>query len=344
MRFVVTGGMGFFGSVLAKYLIDLQHEVLVVDRLTDYRLLETFKHVVLDIEDLENLKSELQKFGPVDGIFHVAAVLGHDKEQFSKLWSSNVTGTKNVMEVARQLNIPKVVFTSTNCVYSTGYEQPVDETTPPNPIEDYGKSKLEAEKVILSYGDVNSSIIRCPTIISSGRLGLLTILFDFIKEERKIYLVGDGSNKYSFIYALDLANACYLSMLSDEACLYHISSDNVPSLRETYAHVAANANKKIKFVELPESLTVPILKTLYNLGLSPLGPYHYRMLSANFVLDNTKIKSTLDWKPTKSNSDMLCEAYNYYVDNYNQIQSAENLPTHKLKAKAGILNLLRLIS
>ncbi len=344
MRYVVTGGMGFFGSIMTDYLLDSGNEVLVIDCLVDSRLTQKYNFKQVDIENYDLLLNAITEFGHIDGIFHIAAILGHDKEHKHKLFTSNVTGTKNIMEIAQKLNNTKVVFTSTNCVFGSGSNNIVAENHPTNPIEDYGRSKLEAEKVILSYPNILSSIIRCPTIIAAGRLGLLTILFDFIMEERKVYLVGDGHNRYSFIYALDLADACYKAMLSDKSGLYHISSDNVPSMKELYSEVANRAHKKIKLVNLPEFLVVPALKLLYDLNLSPLGPYHYRMLAANFVLDNTKIKEALNWQPTKTNIDMLSQAYEYYVEHYQEIQNAQNLPAHKLKAKAGILNLLKMIS
>jgi len=248
------------------------------------------------------------------------------------------------MECARNLGIRKVVFTSTNCVFSTGFSSPVDESTPTNPIETYGRSKLAAERVILSYSDIDSVIIRCPTIIAAGRLGLLTILFDFVREGRRLYLVGDGKNRYSFIAAPDLANACMLAARSQARGIYHVGSDNVPTMRELYRDLMIYAGKTPRLICIPEAPTVLALKVLNALGLSPLGPYHYRMLAANFVFDTAKIKRELNWKPTRTNTEILCDAFQYYVDHLDEINSSRGLSAHKTKAKAGILNLLRLIS
>jgi nucleoside-diphosphate-sugar epimerase len=248
------------------------------------------------------------------------------------------------MECAKQLSIARVVFTSTNCVFSTGFTEPVNEQTATQPIEIYGKSKLAAEEIITSYKDVSSVIVRCPTIIAAGRLGLLTILFDFVREGRRLYVVGDGSNRYSFISADDLADACLLAAQSSKSGLYNIGSDNVPSMRQLYSSLMQYAGKKPRIVSIPEAPTVMALKILNKLGLSPLGPYHYRMLAANFVFDTSKIKSEIEWRPTKTNTEILCSAYQYYIDNLDSINNATNVSAHHSKAKAGILNLLRLIS
>lgn len=344
MRCIVTGGMGFFGSILCEHLLDRGHEVLSVDLLADLDKSKRYTNIQLDLRNRTELEQAIEKFGAVDAIFHVAALLAHVTADPDVLWAANVEGTRSVMECARKYKIPKVVFTSTNCVFSSGFDKPVDENTATEPIEIYGKSKLEAESVIKSFADINSVIIRCPTIIAAGRLGLLTILFDFVREGRKLYVVGDGSNRYSFISADDLADACLLAAQSEKSGLYNIGSDNVPTMRELYSSLMEYAGKKPRIVPIPEAPTVMALKTLNALHLSPLGPYHYRMLAANFVFDNSKIKREIEWRPTKTNTEILCSAYQYYVDNYDAISNATNVSAHHSKAKAGILNLLRMIS
>jgi nucleoside-diphosphate-sugar epimerase len=180
--------------------------------------------------------------------------------------------------------------------------------------------------------------------MAAGRLGLLTILFDFVLEGRRLYLVGDGSNRYSFIAAQDLANACLLSAQSPCSGIYHVSSDNVPTMYELYSDLVHFAGKTPRILCIPKGPTMLALKLLNALSLSPLGPYHYRMLAANFVFDTTKIKNDMGWCPTRTNNEILREAYQYYVDHLSQINSSAGLSAHKSKAKAGILNVLRMIS
>ena len=117
------------------------------------------------------------------------------------------------------------------------------ETDPPQPVEIYGKSKWEGEKILLSYKDaINVTIIRCPTITDAGRLGLLAILFEFIEENRKVYLVGGGDNVYQFIYAPDLADACLKACeKTNTSEVFNIGSDNVKSLKEVYRYVIEKA-------------------------------------------------------------------------------------------------------
>ena len=344
MRCIVTGGAGFFGSIMCEFLLDKGEEVLSIDILPLHDSNARYRNVQCDIADKDKLKKTIEEFGKVDAIFHCAAVLAHVKEKRERLWATNVDGTRNIMEIAQELKIPKVIFTSTYCVFSKSFQKAVDEDTPTHPIEDYGRSKLEGERLLQAYPGVQGVAIRCPSIIQAGRLGLLTILFDFVREGRRLYVVNGGNNHYSFIAAKDLANACWMAARCDCAGLYHIGSDNVPTLRQVYSDLQVYAGKKPRLASVPQSLTTLGFSVLNALGLSPLSPYHYKMMSANLVSDTTRLKRDIGWQPTMSNSEIMCEAYQYYVDHLDDFRAANGNSPHKQPAKMGVLNLLRLIS
>ena len=86
------------------------------------------------------------------------------------------------------------------------------------------------------------------------------------------------------------------------------------------------------------------MKLCYKLGLSPLGPYQYKMISESFVFDTEKIKTMLDWKPTLTNEEMLLKAYLYYKENKQLIQRAKDVSAHKQTARMGIIKLLKYFS
>ena len=70
------------------------------------------------------------------------------------------------------------------------------------------QAEQELAAIVEQRPELQVVTLRCPTIIDSGRLGLLAILFEFIEDGKKVWVVGDGSNRYQFIYAQDLASAC----------------------------------------------------------------------------------------------------------------------------------------
>ena len=86
------------------------------------------------------------------------------------------------------------------------------------------------------------------------------------------------------------------------------------------------------------------MKLCYKLGLSPLGPYQYKMIAEDFEFDTQKIKTMLDWEPTLTNEEMLFKAYEYYKENKQLLQSSESLSAHKQSAKMGIIKLLKYFS
>ena len=180
----------------------------------------------------------------------------------------------------------QLIFTSTNCLWASNLGRPVTEDEPPNPVELYGRSKLAAEEALKPYeADLNVITIRCPTIIDSGRLGLLAILFEFIHDNKKVWVVGSGGNRYQFIYAQDLATACIQAMDYPRSELFHIGSDDVCSLREVYEAVIRDAGTRARVAQLPKAPTIAAMKLAHRLGVSPLGPYHYRMIAEDFIFD-----------------------------------------------------------
>ena len=342
--YLITGGAGFFGSILKEELLNKGHTCVSIDLEPDDYQHENFTAIQGDIRNIATLEEIFSKY-KFDAIFHCAELLAHVKKELKNLWTSNVDGTKNIAEFALKYNINKIIFTSTNCLWGKSFDSLIKEEEPPEPIEIYGKSKLEGEKILLSYKDkINSVIFRCPTIMDEGRLGLLGILFEFIDEGRKLWMVGDGENKYQFIYAKDLANACIKALDYNKTAVFNIGSDDVKSFNEVYKYVINNTGSKSRLVHMPKGFMTLGMKICYMLGISPLGPYQYKMISANFVFDTTKIKQELGFEPTLKNEEMLLKAYNYYHQNKESIKHRKNVSAHKSVASMGIIKLIKIFS
>jgi len=340
MRIIVTGGCGFFGSILVKYLLQKNHEVLALDIIESQNNYLSKKVDVRDFKSLENVFSD---FKP-DIVIHAAAMLAHEKLSKKDIWETNVTGTENILKISIDNNVKKLIFLSTNCLWAESFDKPVNESEAARPVETYGKSKLAAENLLNKFSNlIDICIFRSPTIMSAGRLGLLGILFQFIDEDRKIYIVGNGTNKYQFIYAPDYCRAIELSILNPVRGTFNIGSDNVTSMKDMFNYVINQSGSKSKIFHLPKNLSIFILKLLYKLNLSPLGEYQYRMLSGQFEFDTSKFQNLTNWKASKTNNEMLLESYLYFKENKNDLFSKDVSP-HQRVANAGILNLLRKIS
>jgi len=346
MKALITGGAGFFGTVLKHYLSEKGAESVIYDLVPDRDKVKNTVAVQGDLCHESQLEECFKKYSPFDVVYHVAAQLAHSVKDRNFLWRSNVEGTRRVVEMAVKYKVRHLVFTSSNCLWGIPLGRKIVETDPPHPVEIYGQSKWEGEKILLNYKDfITVTIIRCPTITDAGRLGLLAILFEFIEENRRVYLVGGGDNVYQFISARDLADACLKAYeMGTSTEVYNIGSDNVKPLKEVFRYVIEKAGSSSKLVPLPKAPTLLAMQLCYKLGLSPLGPYQYKMIAENFVFDTGKIKKMLGWQPTLTNEEMLLKAYRYYKENKKLIRDAKDVSAHKQGAKMGIIRLLKYLS
>ncbi len=341
---LVTGGSGFFGGVLKRRLLAEGYAVTNIDLVADTDTHPALTSIKGDIRDTALLDSIFTKTS-FSAVMHCAALLAHDTIDDKELWTSNVDGTRNIAEACRAHNVRQLIFTSTNCLWASNLGHEVKENEPPSPVELYGRSKLAGEEALKPYEtDLNVITIRCPTIIHSGRLGLLAILFEFIDDGKKVWVVGSGGNRYQFINAQDLATACILSIDYPHSDLFHIGSENVCSLREVYEAVIRDAGTKARVAQLPKAPTIAAMKLAHKLGVSPLGPYHYRMIAEDFIFDTTRIRERLGWKPTVTNQQMMTEAYRYYSSQRKQIHARTDVSAHSKPASMGVIRLLKWIS
>ncbi|MGA2625203.1 MAG: NAD(P)-dependent oxidoreductase [Bacteroidota bacterium] len=343
-KVLITGGAGFFGELLKKELLNAGYICVSIDLEKDTYEHSNLKAIQGDIRNI-SLLDTICRETKFDAVYHCAAILAHAIKDKNFLWTSNVDGTRNVAEIAKKHSIPQVIFTSSNCLWAENFGRPVREDDAPRPVEIYGRSKWEGEKILEEYKDCfNAVIFRCPTIMDEGRLGLLAILFEFIDEGRKVWVVGGGDNVYQFIYAKDLIVACIKALDYKRTRILNIGSDNVKPFRDVYNYVIDKAQTGARVASLPRKLTIFGMELAHKLKISPLGPYQYKMIAEDFVFDTTRIKNELDWRPTLTNEEMLFKAYKYYHENIQDIKNRKDVSAHKQAAPMGIIRLLKWIS
>ncbi len=314
------------------------------DLLPDADRLPGLQSIEGDLRDTALLEKVFQE-NRFDAVIHCAAMLAHGKIDPDTLWTSNVDGTVNLAKACRDAKVGKLVFISTNCLWASNLGHPVTETETPNPIEIYGQSKLAAEKALAKFtNDLDIVTLRCPTIIDSGRLGLLAILFEFMNDGNTIWVVGKGDNRYQFIYAQDLATACMLALGYKGSETFHVGSDHVKSLREVYEAVIQKAGSRSRVRSLPKWPALTAMKLAHKLKISPLGPYHYQMIAEDFLFDTTRAQTLLGWKPTLTNEEMLTRAYQYYAERKAEIHARTDASAHSKPASMGAIRLLKWLS
>ena len=224
MRYVVTGGAGFIGSNIVKLLVKDGHQVIIADnlhtgdlsRIKDIQDRITFHKI--DIRDYEKMKEVIKN---ADGIFHQAA-LTVVPESFLKpeeYFDVNVNGTKNVFTIAKEMGI-KVVFASSSSVYGNVKEVPIKENFDKNPINPYGKTKVEKENLAEKFWREGVSIIglRYFNVYGKGQTGtyagVITQFMKKLNENLSPVIHGKGNQIRDFISVEDVAKANLRSMES----------------------------------------------------------------------------------------------------------------------------------
>ncbi len=345
-HYLVTGASGFFGGILKRRLLRAGHTVFNIDLQRDEDAgTAGLTSIQGDLRDASLVRQAFTQHR-FDAVFHCAAQLAHGTRiDEGLLWTSNVDATVLLAETARAHGVKPFVFVSTNCLWASDLGHPVRESDVPAPIEIYGRSKLEAEQRLqLFTEDLNVVILRCPTIMDEGRLGLLAILYEFIDDNKTVWVVGDGGNRYQFIYADDLATACILSARYGKSGLFHVGSDDVKSMRAVYTSVIAASGSRSRVRSLPKAPTIAAMMAAHHLRISPLGPYHYKMIAENFVFDTTRAKHKLGWQPTLTNEEMLLLAYRHYREHRAEIHGRSAVSAHRKPAGMGVIRLLKWLS
>lgn len=337
--YLVTGGSGFCGVEIVKFLLKKKEKVRVLDiEPLPNELVGKVEFVRADIRDK---KKVFEACRGVDRIIHTVAKVPISKAG-KEFWEVNVKGTKNVLEAALKNKVKKVVHISTSAVQFL--PSPVDENAPYNPVGEYAKSKLDAELVCKDYikKGLDIDIIRPRTVLGTGRLGIFDIFFDWISQGKNIYILGKGNNKIQFLHAEDLAECCYLSSKKKGSNIFNIGSKEFSSLREDLQYLLDYAKTGSRIISLPSFPSIFILKVLDILHLSPLASWHYLTFHKDFYFTNENAKKILKWKPKYGNKEILKISYDSYL---NKGKNEKNYGTsHRKPLKQGILKILKLFS
>ena len=265
MKFVVTGGAGFIGSHIVKHLLNKKNQVTVIDNFSKGRLenLTGFEEQIdlqkLDILDFNSLKNTISDS---DGVFHQAALTSVPESfiQKEKYHSVNVTGTENIFKIAKEYSI-KVVYASSSSVYGDTTSIPIQENFERKPINPYGITKLDDEKLAEKYHDLGVAIIglRYFNVYGIGQTsdyaGVITKFHNNIQANNPPIILGDGSQVRDFISVEDVAKANLLSMQSATDFSFLNIGTGIPTSIKELANLKIKLSGKslsTKFDELPQ--------------------------------------------------------------------------------------------
>ena len=225
MRYVVTGGAGFIGSHLVRHIINEGHSVEIIDNLhkgTKNNIKDVFEKINFHSIDIRDEKKLYDILKNCDGVFHEAA-LTSAPESFKipkEYFDVNVNGTKKIFEIAKKVNL-RVVYASSSSIYGNVKELPIKEDNAKNPINPYGKTKLEEEYLAQKFSLEGLEVIglRYFNVYGKGQsgdyAGVITQFFENIKLKKPLIINGDGNQIRDFIHVEDIVRANLIAMNSD---------------------------------------------------------------------------------------------------------------------------------
>lgn len=242
MNIIVTGATGFIGSNLCRELVNQGHHVFALSHTGDTRriddLLDTGKVEVIrgdisDVDSLSDLVGVIEKHR-ISTLIHLAAKINKSKDDFI---NCNITGTLNLLNIAKEYLIGRMIYASTMCVYTVPppYVMPVREIDPSFPEAVYGNSKLAGEKICSAFSNLmDVTIIRLGAVYGPGQheTDVVSSFINSALNNQPIYIDGDGKQSTDFVYIKDVVNGTCLALERDKPGVYNISSGEETTIRD----------------------------------------------------------------------------------------------------------------
>ncbi|MCD6223206.1 MAG: NAD-dependent epimerase/dehydratase family protein [Thermoplasmata archaeon] len=260
MKALVTGGAGFIGSHLIDALLKKDYDVACIDNFSSGKM-EFIEHNLDKIElikgDLLNRDDIKKALKSVDIVFHLAANpdvrLGVENTKIH--FEQNILATYNLLEEMRLAGVKKIVFTSSSTVYGEAEKIPTPEDYGPLiPISLYGASKLAAEALITAYChtfDMEAKIYRFANVV--GPRSTHGVIYDFIhkllKDKTKLEILGDGSQKKSYLYIDDCIDAMFFGLQSSKQVdIFNIGSEDWVNVKRIAEIVSEEMKLQPEFI------------------------------------------------------------------------------------------------
>jgi nucleoside-diphosphate-sugar epimerase len=337
---LVTGGNGYFGRLLAEHLVRNGDAVRILDIDVTGAGGDGIDVVEADIRDRAAVRGAVDG---VDVVFHNVAQVPLARDRHL-LRTVNVDGTVALLDACADAGVAKVVHTSSSAVFGVPERNPVLPTTVPRPREDYGHAKLAAEWACLraAAAGLDVTIVRPRTILGHGRLGIFAILFDWIADGADPIVLGDGTNRYQFVHADDLAAVCMLAADSAGPAVFNAGTDRFGTMTDALRHLCAHAGTGSTVKSLPARPAAAAMRASAALHLTPFAPYHWLMYARSMWFDIDHVVDALGWSPRWSNDEMFVQSYDWFLANRGRADDGGS--HHRRPARAGALGALKRVT
>ena len=342
-HYLITGGAGFLGINLTRYLLAHGQQVTVFD-MAPFDYPDVRDQIIAIQGDIRDRAALDRAMPGIDIVVHTAAALPlYSKEA---IYSTDVTGTENVLASASQHRVQRVIHISSTAVYGIPDHHPLLEDDPLQGVGPYGKAKIAAEERCRQYREQRMciSIIRPKSFVGPERLGVFALFYDWAYSGKGFPLIGNGKNRYQLLDVEDLCQAIYLAATLDCTVVnttFNIGAAEYTTFAEDYQAVLDAAGHGKQIVPLPLVHTmIYTLRFLELLHLSPLYKWVYETAARDSFVSIEKAQRLLGYAPKYSNKQALVRNYRWYVDHLEQFAHASGV-SHRVPWKQGVLRLAK---
>jgi nucleoside-diphosphate-sugar epimerase len=339
--YLVTGGAGFLGINLTRFLLARGHAV----RSLDIAPFDYPERARVDVRqgDIRDPKQVLAAMKGIDIVAHCAAALPLATTE--DILSTEVEGTRNLLQAALEHGVARFIFVSSTAVYGIPDHHPLLEDDALVGVGPYGDGKIAAEALCRDYRakGLCVPILRPKTFVGPERLGVFELLFDWAYEGRNFPVIGSGANRYQLLDVEDLCQAIYLCATGDRDLAndtFNVGATDFGTMRENFQAVLDRAGHGRRVVSLPERPAIWALRLLKLLHLSPIYRWVYESASQDSFVSTERIETRLGFRPRYSNRDAMIRSYEWYLDHRPESSLAPGI-SHRVPWRKGILQLAK---
>ncbi len=287
MRVLITGTSGFLGEIIKTELS--KNDVFDLNRFSGFYQVDLSKN----IPDLD------KKFDLVIHVAGLAHLVPKTKKQIEQFYKVNVSGTFNLLEGLDRSFLPKMfVYISSVAVYGETNAELINEESALKADDPYGKSKIDAEKLVLNWCERNNitcTILRLPLLVGSNPPGNLGDMINGIKSGY-YFNIGGGFSKKSMVLAVDVAK--FILKAAEIGGIYNLTDGYHPSFFELSNIISKQLGKKTP-MNLPKQIAILIAFAGDFLGKkSPLNSVKLRKITSDLTFDDSKARKAFGWNPT----------------------------------------------
>ena len=307
----------------------------------DYPEADKVDWVQGDIRDVAMVKKCMEG---VTWVVHTAAALPLYTPEDIK--TTDVDGTRNVMEGALAAGAQRAVMISSTAVYGIPDHHPLYETDKLIGVGPYGRAKIAAEEECLKVREKGLCIpiVRPKSFIGPERLGVFALFYDWARTGHGFPMIGSGNNRYQLMDVEDLCEAIWLTLTLDRDVVndvFNIGAREFTTMKEDYQAVLDRAGFGKKIHGFPAKPVIWTLRFLEKLHLSPLYQWIYETACEDSFVSIEKAEKKLGFDPKFSNKDALLRNYEWYLANLKSFEGASGV-SHRVPWKQGILRVAKM--